>query len=81
LCEKLARRPGADCRAERLRTILNDIDELVAGKGDGVVAVKRGWLQGVDDTVVPPFGHLSVTGEPHDDVPGRVHQEVLQRVR
>jgi pimeloyl-ACP methyl ester carboxylesterase len=82
VCEKLAKVPGADDSAERLAAILDDIDELVEGKGDGIVAVKRGRLDGVSDTLVMPFGHMSVTGEPRDDkVLQQVQQEVLARIR
>ena len=82
MCEQLAKVPGADASAERLAAILNDIDELVEGKGDGIVAVKRGRLDGVSDTLVMPFGHMAVTGEPRDDdVLRQVQQEVLARVR
>jgi pimeloyl-ACP methyl ester carboxylesterase len=82
VCEKLAKVPGAAASAERLEAILNDIDELVEGKGDGIVAVKRGRLDGVADTLVMPFGHMSVTGEPRDDeVLKQVQREVLARVQ
>lgn len=37
--------------------------ELVHGKGDGIVAIKRAKLAGVEDIVVLPFSHLSVTEE------------------
>jgi pimeloyl-ACP methyl ester carboxylesterase len=80
-CEALAKVPGAEDRAERLETILGDIDELVEGKGDGIVAVKRGRLDGVADTVVMPFGHMAVTGEPNDETLREFHQAVLQRVQ
>jgi pimeloyl-ACP methyl ester carboxylesterase len=81
VCDSLAKVPGADSRAERLKDILNDIDELVEGRGDGIVAVKRGRLEGVDDTLILPFGHLAVTGEPHSDVVRDVQKAVLQRLR
>jgi pimeloyl-ACP methyl ester carboxylesterase len=81
ICEKLRQLPGGDRSAEHLARILNDIDELVMGKGDGVVAVKRGRLDGVSDTLVMPFGHLAVTGEPRDDVLRQVQHAVLQRVQ
>jgi hypothetical protein len=81
VCEQVAKLPGGDSCAQRLSAILGDIDELVDGKGDGVVAVKRGRLDGVSDTLVMPFGHLSVTGEPQNDVLRNVQQEVLERVR
>lgn len=81
VCERLAKLPGGERSAERLAEILNDIDELVEGKGDGIVAVKRGRLDGVADTLVMPFGHLAVTGEPSDKVLRRVQRAVLKRVQ
>jgi hypothetical protein len=81
VCDSLAKLPGSDGAVERLEAILDDIDELVDGKGDGVVAVKRGRLDGVSDTIVMRFGHLSVTGEPRDDVQREVQQLVLARVQ
>lgn len=80
-CESLARMPGSDGSVKKLEAILNDIDELVDGKGDGVVAVKRGRLENVSDTLVMPFGHIAVTGEPRDDVLRHVQQLVLERVQ
>jgi pimeloyl-ACP methyl ester carboxylesterase len=77
---KLAEVPGAERSAERLDRLLADMDELVAGKGDGVVAVKRGRLDGVDDTLVIPFGHLSVIGSGTSDAVRRVQQAVLERL-
>ncbi len=44
----------------KLDEFLKDLDEVVIGKGDGVVAVKRGRLQGVEDTVLMDFSHLGV---------------------
>lgn len=81
ICEKIAQMPGGDRSADRLAAILNDMDELIDGKGDGVVAVKRGRLDGVSDTLVMPFGHLAVTGEPRDDVLRQVQRAVLERVQ
>lgn len=78
--DKLANVPGAKGSVERLESLLGDMDELVEGKGDGVVAVARGRLDGVSDTLVLPFGHLSVTGEPATDVVRQVQAAVLQRL-
>jgi pimeloyl-ACP methyl ester carboxylesterase len=80
-CDSLAKVPGANDRAERLAEILADIDELVEGKGDGIVAVKRGRLDGVADTVVMPFGHMAVTGEPRDETLREFQKAVLERVQ
>jgi hypothetical protein len=43
--------------------------------------VKRGRLEGVDDTLVLPFGHLAVTGEPNSAVVRDVQKAVLQRLQ
>jgi pimeloyl-ACP methyl ester carboxylesterase len=77
---KLTKLPGAKGGAERLDAMLGDLDELVEGKGDGVVAVARGRLRGVSDTLVLPFGHLSVTGEPANDAVREVQAAVLNRI-
>jgi hypothetical protein len=81
VCDRLAKLPGAATSAQELEAILDDIDELVEGKGDGVVAVKRGRLNGVSDTLVMPFGHIAVTGEPKTSVLHEVQDVVLARVR
>ncbi len=81
LCEKLAKVPGGDGSAKRLENILSDVDELVEGKGDGIVAVKRGRLDGVADTHIMPFGHMAITGEPYDETVRAFQQTVLQRLQ
>jgi pimeloyl-ACP methyl ester carboxylesterase len=80
-CKRLAKMPGANGSAERLAEILDDIDEIVEGKGDGIVAVKRGRLDGVADTILLPFGHIAVTGEPQSDALRQVQEIVLKRVQ
>ncbi len=82
ICERLARVPGAGDSADKLDALLDDLDELVDGRGDGVVAVKRGRLDGVSDTVILPFGHLSVIGPPQEnDAIRDVQQAVLERLQ
>lgn len=45
----------------RIEAPLSDFDEVLRDKGDGAVAVKRAHLAGVDDTVLLPFSHLTIT--------------------
>ena len=59
---------------------LGDLDEVVDGKGDGVVAIKRGRLEGVEDTMVLRFGHAAFRSAPRGDAK-RVQQQVLKRLR
>jgi hypothetical protein len=80
VCDQMAKLPGGAASAERLDSLLSDIDELVEGKGDGVVAVKRGRLDGVDDTVIMPFGHLAVTGQPRSNALRSVQRAVVERL-
>jgi hypothetical protein len=80
IVRRMARVPGVETSATRLHTLLGDLDELVEGKGDGVVAVERGRLRGVRDTLVLPFGPLAATGEPPTDVVRQVHEAVIERL-
>ncbi|WP_218931991.1 esterase/lipase family protein [Adhaeretor mobilis] len=72
--------PGISGSAERLERLLEDMDEVVEGKGDGIVAVERGRLKGVDDIVILPFGHLSVTGKAETDPIRQVQAALLSRL-
>ena len=55
---------------------LEDLDEVVEGKGDGCVSVARGRLEGVDDTIVLRISHL----DGRTDVK-KLHQEILLRLK
>ncbi len=65
----------------KLDTYLADLDEVLEGKGDGAVAVKRGRLEGVSDIEILPFDHLDFSGP--CDSPGaeRIRNAVLERLR
>ena len=78
--QKASRVPLVGSQFARFDAFLADLDEIVAGKGDGVVAVKRGRLKGVDDTIVLPFCHLTVTGDSDDQIVRRVHKHILARL-
>jgi hypothetical protein len=64
----------------RLGPLLEDLDELVDGLGDGAVAVERGRLEGVDDTIVLDFSHSSITSELSDASSNTLVAEILIRL-
>lgn len=66
--------------ARRVDETLADLDEVVRGAGDGVVALKRGRLDGVDDVVILDFTHLSVLQGTHVAA-DPAFQEVVKRLR
>ena len=65
----------------RVHTWLKDLDEVVDGKGDGVVSLERGRLEGVQDTVVLNFGHVTILQSPARGDVRRAHQEILKRLK
>lgn len=67
-------------KALRFDKKLAELDEIIAGRGDGAVAVRRARLDGVKDTVLLDFEHLSVTGEPDSSAIRQVHEVVLERL-
>lgn len=72
--------PGWQADAEEIERIVAKLDEVVHGRGDGAVAISRGRLEGVHDTHVLPFSHLSVVREDNDQVTRQVHQMILTRL-
>lgn len=81
---KTARMKGVGRFATSIDNLAADLDELVEGKGDGVVALKRGRLDGVDDVVLLPFDHFSCTDDPgagDDDATRQLQTELLARLR
>ena len=60
---------------------LADLDEVVQGKGDGVVAVERSRLPGVTDTVVMRFGHLNILRSAAEGEIAAAQQEIIKRLK
>jgi pimeloyl-ACP methyl ester carboxylesterase len=67
--------------AARVDETLADLDEVIHGLGDGVVAVKRGKLPGVDDTVILEFTHLGVLQQAAAVESDPLYPLVLERLK
>lgn len=67
--------------APRVAEPLADMEELLDGAGDGAVAVKRGRLEGVDDTVLLPFSHLAVTRKLDSETTRELLEAILTRLQ
>lgn len=64
----------------KIDRVLADGDELIHGKGDGVVSVERGRLEGVNDTVVLDFNHLSMGQPPETAGQRQLRDEIVKRL-
>ena len=83
-------RYGAGAAAQRSRlarflgpkvdACLADLQEVVHGKGDGAVAVARGRLEGVADTVLLEFDHVAMLGDSPQPGVRKLREEVLERL-
>ena len=59
---------------------LADLDEVVRDKGDGVVSIERGRLDGVEDTVLLNFRHPAAMSR-HDEPFGpELIEAVMERL-
>lgn len=54
---RVAKLPAAKVVAPKIGAWIDDLDEVVAGLGDGAVTVERGRLEGVDEHVLPLTHH------------------------
>lgn len=76
----LAYTPVSKEGIDELDECLADFEEIVEGKGDGLVAIKRGRLEGVADTHVLPFSHVAVADDTDDPVTCRVQRMIAERI-
>lgn len=72
--------PALRALGPSLEPLLEDLNELVDGLGDGAVAVERGRLEGVDDTIVLDFNHGLISSELTDESSNRLVAEILTRL-
>lgn len=61
--------------------ILADLDEVIDGRGDGVVSLKRARLDGVTDVVALRFGHNQPIAVRRFGGAERAHREVMKRIK
>lgn len=59
---------------------LNEFEEVLEGRGDGIVALERARLDGVDDVVTLPFGHLDIVGAQPSEAALEARTEMLDRL-
>jgi pimeloyl-ACP methyl ester carboxylesterase len=64
----------------KVDSFLEDFDELESGKGDWVVAVERGRLEGVPDTLILPITHWAFSAEQPQPGPQQLHDAILERL-
>jgi hypothetical protein len=57
---------------------LADMDEVVDGLGDGAVSVRRGRLEGVQDTLLLPFDHMAIDSK--SDGVRKLQEEIASRL-
>lgn len=64
----------------KIDRVLADGDELTYGKGDGVVSVKSGRLDGVDGTEVFDFDHLAIGQPPQTGGEKELRAAIIDRL-
>ncbi|MBL8851500.1 MAG: hypothetical protein JNG89_17585, partial [Planctomycetaceae bacterium] len=65
----------------RVTEPLSDFDEVLREMGDGAVAVKRARLEGVDDTVLLEFSHLTITRDASEPQARELIEAILERLK
>ena len=63
-----------------LKTQLPEVDELIDGRGDGIVSVRRGRLGGVTDLIVGKFDHAEILSEDPNPAAREARQQILKRL-
>lgn len=59
---------------------LSSVDELVAGQGDGLVSLRRGRLEGVEDVIVGNFDHTELLRSVPEGDAREARQQILARI-
>jgi pimeloyl-ACP methyl ester carboxylesterase len=64
----------------KLNHKLSAVDELVAGQGDGLVSVRRGRLEGVDDVILGRFDHAELLRRAPEGEALDARRQILARI-
>ncbi len=72
--------PYARITFEELDVRVDDLEELVRGKGDGAVSLASARLDGVDDFVVGDFSHLEILLPGRSAEIRRIQRAIVDRV-
>ena len=64
----------------RFKAIFADLDELIAGRGDGAVSIERGRLEGVEDVVVLSFDHAWMVRRAWTVGERQLRQQIVERL-
>lgn len=65
---------------EAIKSGLPELDELVAGKGDGIVSVKRGRLDGVEDVIIGEFDHTDFFSDDPNPSAVKARDRIIARL-
>ena len=65
----------------RIQPLLQSFDELVQGKGDGVVAASRATIDGEKDIVSVPISHVEFFNQPRQGQKQPVWNAILERLQ
>jgi pimeloyl-ACP methyl ester carboxylesterase len=76
----LARDRRGQVLLSRIAEFFDNVEELQSGKGDWVVSVQRGRLEGVRDTVLLPITHWDFTSATPSPAQSDVFQAILDRL-
>lgn len=64
----------------RIDAFFSGLEELQSGKGDTVVSVARGRLEGVEDTLLLPVNHWTITANHSPAAQTLLYETVVERI-
>lgn len=70
-----------DTAKTTLKSHLTKFDELIDGRGDGIVSVRRARLSGVTDLIVGQFDHADLLSEAPNPAARKAREQILKRLQ